>query len=79
MEMIVIPPSADSEKYFIEFAKRVWSKQTFQNMETEDQMKKELKTLVISCDLEMEGKTVRIKLHYRFLRDSLYCFVEESE
>ena len=79
MEMIVIPPSADSEKFFTNFAKSTWSKQTFKNMETEDQMKKELKTLVISCDLEIEGKTVGIKLHYRFVRDSLYCFVEEAE
>ena len=79
MEMIVIPPSADSEKFFTNFAKATWSKQTLQDLEIEDEMKKQLKTLVISCNMEIERKMVAVKLHYRFLRDSLYCFVEEAE
>jgi len=77
--MIVIPPSADSEQFFTNFAKATWSKQTLRNLEMEDEMKKESKTFVISCEMEIEGKPETVKLHYRFLRDSLYCFIEEAE
>jgi hypothetical protein len=35
------------------------------------------RTLVISCELDMEKEKVSVKLHYRYLRGYLYCFVEE--
>ena len=74
--MIVISPTADSEKYFTELAKDTWTNYTLRDSEVEDNVENG-RTLVISCDLDMEKEKVSIKLHYRYHRGYLYCFVEE--
>jgi len=45
--------------------------------EVEDAVTKVGKTLIISCEIDEDGEKVPVKLHYRFLRGTLYCFVEE--
>jgi hypothetical protein len=74
--MIVISPTAESEKYFTELAKDTWTNYTLRDSEVEDNVENG-RTLVISCELDMEKEKVSIKLHYRYLRGYLYCFVEE--
>jgi hypothetical protein len=74
--MIVISPTAESEKYFTELAKDTWTNYTLRDSEVEDSVENG-RTLVISCELDMEKEKVSIKLHYRYLRGYLYCFVEE--
>jgi hypothetical protein len=75
--MIVIPPIVELEDYFIKIAKANWTKYTYNNPNSDDEIKKNHNTLVICCDLDMAEEKVSIKLHYRFIRDILYCFVEE--
>ena len=74
--MIVISPTAESEKYFTELAKDTWTNCILRDSEVEDSVENG-RTLVISCELDMEKEKVSIKLHYRYLRGYLYCFVEE--
>jgi len=74
--MIVISPTAESEKYFTELAKDTWTNYTLRDSEIEDNVENG-RTLVISCELDMEKEKVSVKLHYRYLRGYLYCFVEE--
>uniref|UniRef100_A0A6C0AP53 Uncharacterized protein n=1 Tax=viral metagenome TaxID=1070528 RepID=A0A6C0AP53_9ZZZZ len=75
--MIVIPPAVELEEYFMRLAKATWTKYTYNEADGEDEIKKKHKTLVISCDLDMLEEKVAVKLHYRFIRDTLYCFIEE--
>ena len=75
--MIVIPPTVQSEKYFTNMANRIWKKYITSDSEAVDGMKGEHKTLVISCDLDLEEGKSTVKLHYRFIKEELYCFVEE--
>lgn len=75
--MIVIPPAIELEDYFTRLAKATWTKYTYNEPDGEDEIKKKYKTLVISCDLDMADEKVAVKLHYRFVRDDLYCFIEE--
>jgi len=77
MEMIVISPTDESESYFTEFSTRVLKSYLEREPSTESNMKDDNKTLTISCDLEVDNGNVKIKLHYRYLKDVLYCFVEE--
>jgi hypothetical protein len=70
--MIVIPPAVELEDYFTRLAKATWTKYTFNDPYGEDELKKKHKTLVMSCNLDM-------KLHYRFIREVLYCFIEEVQ
>jgi hypothetical protein len=76
--MIIIPPTDSSLKYFTTLAKNTWTNYTLRDSEVLDGLEKEGKTLVISCDLTEEKETIPIKLHYRFLKGELYCFVEEA-
>lgn len=75
--MIVISPTAESEKYFIGLAKDTWTNYTLRDPDVEDSVERDAKTLVITCDLDIEGEKLSVKLHYRHLRGYLYCFVEE--
>jgi hypothetical protein len=75
--MIVIPPAVELEEYFLKLAKATWTKYMYSDPDGEDELKKKHKTLVMSCDLDMVDEKVVVKLHYRFVRDVLYCFIEE--
>jgi hypothetical protein len=75
--MIVIPPAVELEDYFLKLAKATWTKYMYSDPDGEDELKKKHKTLVMSCDLDMVDEKVMVKLHYRFVRDILYCFIEE--
>ena len=75
--MIVIPPAVELEDYFIKLAKATWTKYMYSDPDSEDELKKNHKTLVMSCELDIAEEKVSVKLHYRFIRDNLYCFIEE--
>jgi len=75
--MIILAPTDSSEKYFTSLAKDAWTNYTMRDAEVEDEVTKVGKTLIISCEIDEDGKKVPVKLHYRFLRGTLYCFVEE--
>ena len=75
--MIVIPPAVELEEYFLKLAKATWTKYMYSDPDGEDELKKKHKTLVMSCDLDMVDEKVVVKLHYRFVRDVLYCFIED--
>jgi hypothetical protein len=75
--MIILAPTDSSEKYFIGMAKDAWTNYTYRDPDVEDSLIKGGKTLVISCDLHEGDEKIPVKLHYRFLRGELYCFVEE--
>ena len=77
--MIVIPPAVEFEKYFTNLAKKTWTQYIDREPDTEIGMRKEYKTLTIVCEMTMDDSLLKVKLHYRFLRDTLYCFVEEIE
>ena len=76
-EMIVIPPTLQFEEYFTNTANRIWDDYVRREAQGSELMKEEHRTLVISCDVAMENETLPVKLHYRFVKDILYCFVEE--
>jgi hypothetical protein len=76
--MIIIPPTDTSLKYFTSLAKDTWTNYTLRDPEILDGLEKEGKTLVVSCDLTEMEEIIPIRLHYRFLKGQLYCFVEES-
>jgi hypothetical protein len=76
--MIVIPPTDTSLKYFTTLAKDSWTNYTLRDPEVLEGLEKEGKTLIICCDLNEETEIIQIKLHYRFLKGVLYCFVEEA-
>ncbi len=76
--MIVIPPTDSSLKYFTTIAKESWTNYTLRDPDVLDGLEKEGKTLVISCDIKEGEELIPVKLHYRFLKSELYCFVEES-
>ena len=75
--MIVLAPTDSSEKYFTSLAKDAWTNYTMRDSEVEDAVTKNGKTLTISCEIDEGEEKVPVKLHYRFLRGTLYCFVEE--
>ena len=75
--MIIIPPTVEFEEYFSNFAKQTWTKYMLKEPSVEDEIKRDHKTLCISCDMELQDEIVSVKLHYRFIRSTLYCFVEE--
>lgn len=75
--MIILAPTDSSEKYFIGLAKDAWTNYTLRDPDVEDSLIKAGKTLVISCELHEDEEDIPVKLHYRFLRGELYCFVEE--
>jgi len=75
--MIILAPTDSSEKYFTSLAKDAWTNYILRDAEVEDEVTKVGKTLIISCEIDEDGKKVPVKLHYRFLRGTLYCFVEE--
>jgi hypothetical protein len=75
--MIVIPPTDESKKYFTDFSNRAWASYIKREPSTELEMKRDHKTLAISCDITMDNDIVKVKLHYRYLKDKMYCFVEE--
>jgi hypothetical protein len=76
--MIIIPPTDSSLKYFTTLAKDMWTNYTLRDPEVIDGLEKEGKTLVLSCDLNEAQQVIPVKLHYRFLKGELFCFVEES-
>jgi hypothetical protein len=75
--MIILAPTDSSEKYFTGMAKDAWTNYTYRDPDVEDSLIKGGKTLVISCNLNEDEEVISVKLHYRFLRGELYCFVEE--
>lgn len=75
--MIVLAPTDSSEKYFTGLAKDAWTNYILRDTEVEDAITKNGKTLTISCEIDEGEEKVPVKLHYRFLRGTLYCFVEE--
>jgi len=75
--MIVLAPTDTSEKYFLGLAKDAWTNYTYRDPDAEDALIKGRKTLVISCDIDEDEEKIPVKLHYRFLKGELYCFVEE--
>jgi hypothetical protein len=76
--MIILAPTDNSEKYFTGIVKDTWTNYTYRDPDVEDAVIKAGKTLVISCDLDEGRETISVKLHYRYLRGELYCFVEET-
>jgi hypothetical protein len=76
--MIILAPTDNSEKYFTGIVKDTWTNYTYRDPDVEDAVIKAGKTLVISCDLDEDGEKISVKLHYRYLRGELYCFVEET-
>ena len=77
--MIVLAPTDSSEKYFTSLAKDAWTNYTLRDPEVEDAVTKTGKTLIISCEIDEDGEKVPVKLHYRYLKGELCCFVEECE
>jgi len=77
--MIILAPTDSSERYFTGLVKDAWTNYTYRDPDVEDGLVKAGKTLVISCYLEEGEEKIPVKLHYRFLRGELYCFVEECE
>lgn len=75
--MIILAPTDNSESYFTGLVKDAWTNYTYRDPDVEDGLIKSGKTLVISCNLEEGEETIPVKLHYRFLRGELYCFIEE--
>jgi hypothetical protein len=75
--MIILAPTYSSEKYFTGLVKDAWTNYTYRDPDAEDSLIKQGKTLVISCNLHEDKQDVPVKLHYRYLRGELYCFVEE--
>ena len=75
--MIVIPPSSSQEEYFLDIAKKAWEISREKN--DYETMKSEQKTLVVKCKINFNEKDVIVNLHYRFFKEDIYCFVEESE
>jgi len=76
--MIVLAPTDSSEKYFTGLAKDAWTNYILRDTEVEDAITKNGKTLTISCEIDEGEEKVPVKLHYRFLRGTLYCFGEEN-
>lgn len=76
--MIVIPPTDGSLKYFTSLAKDSWTNYTLRDLDVLDGLEKEGKTLVLSCDLREGDEIIPVRLHYRFLKGELYCFIEEA-
>ena len=76
--MIIIPPTDSSLKYFTTLAKDTWTNYTLRDPVVIDGLEKEGKTLVLSCDLTEGDEIIPVRLHYRFLKGELYCFVEEA-
>lgn len=78
--MLVIPPSSLQVDYFNNLAETTWDNITKTNPELVKSVKMESKTLVITCNLEIEGNLVSpFHLHYRYFKERLYCFIQESE
>ena len=75
--MILLAPTDNSEKYFRELAKDAWTNYTLRDQEVENSLIYQGKTLVISCEIDEGDTKIPVKLHYRYLRGELYCFVEE--
>lgn len=75
--MIILAPTDASERYFTGLVKDAWTNYTYRDPDVEDGLIKAGKTLVISCDLHEGDEDIPVRLHYRFLKGELYCFVEE--
>jgi len=76
-EMIILAPTDHSERYFTGLVKDAWTNYTYRDPDVEDSLIKGGKTLVISCSLHEDNEDIPVKLHYRFLKGELYCFIEE--
>jgi hypothetical protein len=77
--MIILAPTENSESYFLGLAKDAWTNYTYRDPDAEDGLIKDRKTLVISCEIDEGSEKIPVKLHYRYLRGEIYCFVEECE
>jgi diadenosine tetraphosphate (Ap4A) HIT family hydrolase len=80
--MLVIPPSPLQTQvdYFNALAESTWDNICKKHTDTEESVKKEYKTLVMTCKVEIEaGMTSSFHLHYRYFKERLYCFIEEDE
>lgn len=76
--MIVIPPCKDHDEYFRELAESTWA--LLLKKHNCEPLKAESKTLVVTaCGQDEDGTRPTFKLHYRYSKEKLYCFVEETE
>jgi hypothetical protein len=76
--MIVLPPSDESESYFIEVANSSWDNFIKDKTEIYQDVMTKSKTLVLKYLLKTrDNKEHTFYLHYRYSSDLLYCFVEE--
>ena len=78
--MFVIPPSTQHEEYFRDLAETTWDLSERKHKNMCNELKTEHKTLVVTCKVELEDTPDSyVHLHYRYFKDKLYCFIEESE
>jgi len=78
--MIIIPPSPTHGEYFRELAESTWNLSIKKEPVICETLKNDAKTLVITASGQEEDGTIMLfKLHYRYYKEKLYCFVEESE
>jgi hypothetical protein len=78
--MIVIPPSSDHLSYFTGLAANVWENSLRDKATMCDELRLENKTLIISCDINNDTHgIIEVKLHYRYVKKQLYCFIEEPD
>ena len=78
--MIVIPPSSIHLKYFTGLAEDVWKNSLIEKGNVCYELTSEDKTLVVNCNIENgDSSILAVKLHFRYFKSELYCFIEESE
>ena len=78
--MIVIPPSSKHLKYFTGLAEDVWKNSVVEKGTACDELLSEDKTLVVNCNIENgDSSILEVKLHFRYFKSELYCFIEEAE
>ena len=78
--MIVIPPSTKQEEFFRDLAENTWKISIRDQSEMCKQLISEHRTLVVYCDVELEPDIIEVvRLHYRYFKKTLYCFVEETD
>ena len=76
--MIVIPPSSIHLKYFTGLAEDVWKNSLIEKGTTCDELILEDKTLIVNCNIENgDSSILGVKLHFRYFKCKLYCFIEE--
>jgi hypothetical protein len=80
--MIVIPPSDESNEYFIRFANLVWNEYILKRSDIENEIKYNSHTFIITYNINIDDedtKPVLVNFHYRFVKGDIYCFIEECK